>query len=252
MTTTTPDKFTDWINESRPGDVVQIKTRFTWLKKVIVAVDEVWIHFHDAKIKKSSLKPETFRPVMQPTHPVVKEFLRLPHEQQLVMRDALKLAGLATFAGNGETIDEAFLRILKADKAANYKALQVATNLVNSSAVELAMDMTIEARDKYLKDKAMIDAIESEIARYFKPRGWIFEEINGSPFWKKSVHRDGVIHCQFVLHGIEAATNDYIYVKADYDKITDKEIIEETHRFKEFKQLTQFINLAERIKTVLY
>jgi len=36
-----PEKFAQWLNESQPGDVVQIKTRFTWLKKVILAVDDV-------------------------------------------------------------------------------------------------------------------------------------------------------------------------------------------------------------------
>jgi len=102
--------------------------------------------------------------------------------------------------------------------------------------------MTIEARALYKKDKAMIDGIESEIERYFQPKGWIKEKINGSPFWKKSVHRDGVVHRQFVLHGIEASTNDYIYVKASYDKLSDEQIgEEETHRFKEFKSLVDFV-----------
>jgi len=236
------EKFTQWLNESRPGDVVQIKTRFTWLKKVILAVDDVWIYFHDKKMKKSTLKPDVIKPVMQPQHPVVKEFLRLQKEQQIIMRDALNMAAMASLGGTGETIDQAFIRILKRT-GGNYKAVQVATNLIDAEQVETALDMTIEARELYKKDKAMLDSIESEIERHFKPKGWICEEINNSPFWKKSVHRDGVIHRQFVLHGIEAGTNDYIYVKADFDKLTDEQVgEEETHRFKEFKQLVDFLN----------
>lgn len=241
MTTTTPEKFTQWLNDSRPGDVVQIKTRFTWLKKVILAVDDVWLHFHDAKIKKSSLRPETIKPVMQPQHPVVKEFLRLPKEQQIIMREALNMAAMASFIGSGETIDQAFIRILKRT-GGNYKAVQVATNLIDSNQVETALDMTIEARALYKKDKAWLDSIESEIERYFKPKGWIKEDLNGSPFWKKSIHKDGVISRDFVLHGIEAGTNDYVYVKADFDKLTDEQISgEQVWHFKAFNELVAFV-----------
>lgn len=258
------EKFTQWLNESRPGDVVQIRTRFTWLKKVILAVDDVWLHFHDAKIKKSSLKPDVIKPVMQPQHPVVKEFLRLPKEQQIILRDALHTANIAfglssiATAIENETdyeklhdlrlekkkiISESFIRAIKKDNDVSYKAKQVAFNLVEADSVALAIDLTVEAKELYEKDKAMLDSIESEIERYFKPKGWILEEIKKVPFWKKSVHRDGVIHRQFVLHGIEAGTNDYIYVKANFDKLTDEQVgEEETHRFKEFKQLVDFLN----------
>ena len=242
MTAITEERFKRWLDESQQGDVVQIKTRFNWVKKVIAAVDETWVYFYDSKVKKSTLSQLMIKPVMMPLHLVVKEFNRLPVEQKIILRDALKLAGLGAFAGNGETIDDAFIRILKADKSASYKARQVAINLVKSGTVEKAMDMTIEARELYLKEKSLLESVEGEIERYFLAKGWIKKEIHPEQFWwVKNIKRDGIQYRDHVLHGIEAGTNQYIHVFGTYDA-DDKEINENpANYFSDFASVKEFI-----------
>lgn len=244
--TVTAAQFQKWVEESCAGDVVELKNRFTWIKKVILMVDDAWMYFHDGKMKKSSLKPDLIRPVMMPVHPVVKEFRRLPDEQKIVLREALNLAGLAAFAGTGETINDAFLRLVKSDKNANYKAKQVAFNLVAMDKVELALDMTIEAREMYKKDKALLDSVEKEISDYFRPKGWIKKEIHyQQEWWCKPVTKGNIKYCDYALHGIEKDTNRYIHVKGTYD-LNDKEIADDVATyFESFAALKSFIEVKE-------
>ncbi len=137
------------------------------------------------------------------------------------------------------SIESIYLELAKKEKW-SYKGRQSVFALCGY--VNLAMELTNEAWQAYRHDKEVIDAIEAEIERYFKPRGWICEDLNGSPFWVKSIHKDGIIRREFVLHGIEAKTNNYVYVKADFDKITDNQLgKEQTWHFTEFSKMITFI-----------
>lgn len=170
----------------------------------------------------------------------LSQALSLPESEQLKLKSMLEEAGLRTVI-NGNASD-VFLELIRRDKVLNYKTKQAAMRIWSAGDVQKAIDISNESFLKHMTDKKEIAAIENEIHKHFKPRGWKFETISwgkkSAPFYIKTVRKNGVIKKDCVMVGVENKTNQYILIRFEIDEKTEKQIgVEVTLRLDSFKLL---------------
>ena len=174
----------------------------------------------------------------------LKQCCSLLESEQLKLKEILTEAGLLTVvSGNASDV---FLELIKQENDLHYKTRQAAMRIWSAGEVQEAIDDTNTSFLKYIADKQEIEAIAEEIHRYFKPKGWIFEEVRwgdgkSAPFYIKTVRKDGVIKKDCVMCGVENRTNKYVFIHLEMDESGNQIGQEVSLRFDTFKLLIEGI-----------
>jgi len=187
---------------------------------------------------------------------IIQQIKQLPYFEQVIIREHLESARVRSLVIKdksieegiepplNETISELFYSKCKEEKL-SYKAKRVMLNIYGFSGIGLVADIALEghkieiAHNKEVRSfNASLQTIHDEIEAYLKPKGWIYQIVNNSPFFIKTIHKTDRVSKTFILHGLEEDTGKYVLVRTDYDKQTGEQIGEDcVSHFSTFKEL---------------
>jgi len=187
---------------------------------------------------------------------IIQQIKRLPYFEQVIIREHLEAARVRSLVIKdksieegiepplNETIAELFYSKCKEEEL-SYKARRVMLHIYGFSGIRTVADIALEghkieiAKNKEVrKFNAKLQKIHDDIEKYFKSRGWIYQIVNKSPFFIKTLHKPDRVSKTFILHGLEEDTGKYVLVRTDYDKQTGEQIgDDDVSHFATFKEL---------------
>jgi len=173
---------------------------------------------------------------------IIQQIKQLPYFEQVIIREHLEIARVRSLVKD-EPISELFFSKCKEEEL-SYKAWRVMLNIYGFSGIGTVADIALEghkieiAHNKEVhKFNAELQAVHDEIEAYFKPKGWIYQIVNESPFFIKTIYKPDMVSKTFILHGLEEDTGKYVLVRTDYDKQTGAQIGDDIRHFATFKEL---------------